>query len=83
MPLAEWALPRVKTESYWMNLGFAEPGDILSTTGPVVPEHYRVHVEENYRPASKIVNLRVLRAHHHKALDSEFGKFLRGERAGR
>jgi len=70
MPLAEWALPRVKTELYWMNLMFAEPGDILSTTGPVVPEYYRVHVEENNHPASKIVNLGVLRGHPHKALDS-------------
>ena len=78
MPLAEWALPRVKTELYWINLRFAEPGEILSTTGPVVPEHYIVHVEKNNHPASKIVSVEVLMGHHHKALDSEFGKFLRG-----
>ena len=76
MPLAEAALPKVNTELYWINLRFADPGDIMSITGPVVPEHYMVHVEENSHPASKIVNFGALRGHPHKALDSEFGNFL-------
>ena len=57
MPLTERALPRVKTEFYWIKLRFPEPMDIQSTTGPVVPEYYRVHVEENNHPESKIVRL--------------------------
>ena len=73
MPLAEGAMARVKTGLFWMNLRFTETGDILSTMGSVVPEHYRVHEEENNHPASRIVSQGVLKSQPHKAMYSEFG----------